>query len=119
MAKSKDFKEEDIKSRFGISCPVGLSIECDKEITDEIAEKAIRNYCEFHLASEEKIAAADAFWQKFHTYVTDAKKDQKNSEEYREWEKALERLNQCKNDFIEMKHSLGLGIHHIVKAKAA
>lgn len=119
MAKSKDFKEEDIKSRFGISCPVGLNIECDKEITDELAEKVIRNYCEFHLASEEKIAAADAFWQKFHAYVTDAKEAQKNCVEYKEWEEALERLNQCKSDFIEMKHSLGLTIHYIIEAKAA
>ena len=119
MSNIKDFTVDEIKSKFGISAPLGLTISCEEEITDEMAEKLIRNYCEFHLATEEKITAADLFWKKFHTHITDAKKDQKSSSEYNEWQDALERLERCKKDFLEMKRSLGVSVQHIEEAQAA
>jgi hypothetical protein len=119
MSNTKDFTVDEIKSKFGISSPLGLTIVCDEEITDQVAEKVIRNYLEFHLATEEKITAADSFWRKFHNYITDAKDDQKESKEFLEWNDALERLERCKKDFLEMKHSLGISVQHIEEAKAA
>ena len=119
MSFTHNFLRDEIEAKFGVECPLNITVESEKDLTDDLVEDALLNYIEYHMASEEKISAADAFWKRFHIPVGEAREKQKSSLEYQQWQLATDRLLRCKKAFVVMKHSHGVSLHQMLQEKAA
>ena len=65
MPFTHNFLRDEIEAKFGVDCPLDITVESEQKLTDDLVEDALLNYIEYHMASEEKISAADGFWKRF------------------------------------------------------
>ncbi|GEM_PF-2147293 len=110
---------EEIFTKWGIPCSIDILVESHESLSDQELGEILRDYYTFHSASEERIAAADAFWKRFHTSIFDATSIQKVSDEYKAWVDATDKLMRSKKNYLGLKRRYGVIIETFDSSQAA